>query len=61
MHTLGIIEKGFDYIIITGSVGLLAYGFYQADGISLVYNFIFSKKEKKGKGKVESDPIEPIE
>lgn len=44
-HTLGILRKGLDYLIVIGSVGAIVYGFIEIDGMTYIKKFLTLKKK----------------
>jgi hypothetical protein len=44
LHTLGIIERGLDYLIMGGAIYMIILGFVKIDGIEKIRK-LFTKKK----------------
>jgi hypothetical protein len=47
LHTLGVIEKGLNYIIIFGSFALIVCGFIKIDGMACIQKYFPGKNKVK--------------
>ncbi len=47
LHTLGLFEKGLQYLIIAGAIYMIIHGFIKMDGFAKLQNLFTRKSDKK--------------